>query len=233
MPDVQIDNVVRAQCIWSGPSGLPRDRYVTTWHFVRGSGSALSDAQEQADEVSERLREFWLENTSVGQSVAAYLSPNVLTAGLEIRCYDLGQPAGTANGSVPPREARIYNHEADVSALGSKNLPEEVAVSLSFYADRNLPRRRGRVFIGPLSDAAVKSSGPARVDNGFQRTLCAAAHRLANEEGATDVMRMGVLSQKDQEIRQVTAGWVDDAFDTIRKRGPESTGREPFPGWST
>lgn len=223
MADPQIDNVVRAQCIWSAPSGLPEDRFVTTWAFVRGGigTDPFKGAEAQADEVAERLREFWLEPTSVqAMSVSQCLPVAIANRGLEIRCYDLGQ--------APPRQPRIYNYPVANSGAG-KALPEEVAIAMSFYAERNLPRQRGRVFIGPLTDSVVVDGTPVRVNGSWQQILSAAANRLALETGVGDSMRWGVLSQADGEIRPVTAGWVDDAFDTIRKRGSAPSGRSEWP----
>lgn len=222
MADPQINNAVRAQCIWRAASGLPEDRFVTSWAFIRGGAMPGSNAESQAEEVAERLREFWLTPVEPGpQPVAGFLPSAVTSQGLEIRCYDLGQEV--------PREPRIFEYTF-ASGSGGSQLPREVAVCLSFFAGRNLPRRRGRVFIGPLTSTAVTESaaGPV-VKSDFRQVLSAAAQRLALEEGINDEMDWAVLSQRDGEIRPVTAGWVDDAFDTVRKRGSAALSRTTWP----
>lgn len=221
MADPIIDNAVRAQCIFQGPSGLAEDRYVTSWAFIRSTiGSA--GQEEQSDEVAERLREFWLEETTnaqatVFQSMAGDLAPG----GLQIRTYDLGQS--------PPREPRVYDFS--LPGAGNSSLPREVAVTMSFFADRNLPRQRGRVFIGPVSVNAmtVGGGGPRPTEN-LRNTLAASAERLSSlGMGVGDQMQWAVLSPTDAEIRPVTAGWIDDAFDTQRRRGESPTTRTAWP----
>lgn len=219
MADPIISNVVRAQCIWKGPSNLPEDRFVTTWAFVRET-LANAGGQEQKNEVAERLREFWLDGGGTYPAVANYIPSSITAQGLEIRCYDLGQ--------APPREPSIYNYPVGFGAQG-QGLPREVAIAMSFYAGRNLPRRRGRVFIGPLASSSIASDISPTVNPLLRNRVVFMAERLALGFGAGDSMRWGVLSQADQQIRNVTAGWVDDAFDTQRRRGLAPTTRTSWP----
>lgn len=226
MADPVIPNVVRAQSIWHGPSGLPTDRFVTTWAFVRDQ-AVTGDAGTQADEVAERLREFWLEPTDASPNVAFYIPGSIVDLGLEIRCYDLGEAV------TPPQERtpRIYEYEAiGMGGNNSTPLPREVAVTLSFYAERNQPRLRGRVYLGPFTSSALTvEPDDARVSTSMRTAIVKAAHRLSSAGmGVGDRMQWGVLSQMDQEIRPVTHGWVDDAFDTIRSRGQDPLTRTTF-----
>jgi hypothetical protein len=102
-----------------------------------------------------------------------------------------------------------------------------VSVALSFYADRNLPRQRGRVHIGPLkTTVAEQPDGIVRPKPLVRTDLGEAAGALAS---LTSSVRWGVLSQADGVILEVTAGWVDDSFDTIRSRGEDSTTRTLWP----
>lgn len=214
MADPILNNVVRAQCIWKAPSGLPTDVFVTSWAFVRDTVSS-SSGLAQSEQVADRLREFWLDPVAPNGAVSGLLPGAIVTRGLEIRTYDLGES--------PPREPRIYNYPVPGGGSGDAGLPREVAVCLSFYATRNLPRQRGRVYIGPLTGTSVGTSagGVPVVAPLVRDRIAAAANRLANGTGVGDSMRWGVLSQVDQEIRRTTNGWVDDAFDTIRSRGQE------------
>lgn len=228
MADVQIDNVVRAQAIWKGASGLPEDLYVTTWHFVRSTGGVES-AADQSSEVSERLREWWLEPVAPNARCPADFIPSAITGrGLTIRTYDLGQPAGTSSGSVPDRIPTIYNFPTTKGSAANA-LPEEVAVTNSFFATRNSPRTRGRVFVGPLTVEAVELvAGVARVSAECRKVLIDNTKRLAIEQGVGDSMNFGVLSPTDGEVRAVTNGWVDNAFDTIRSRGTKASLRNTW-----
>lgn len=220
MADPIIDNAVRVQCIWQAPSGLPEDRFVTSWAFIRAVAGAKV-WPNSAEEISERLREFWLEPVAPrSDPVASYLPNSVTAQGLEIRCYDLGQ--------APPREPAVFAHETTAGS-SSTPLPREVAVTLSFYADRNIPRHRGRVFIGPLASNTLAGTSSSAVHPNLQASLTEAANRLAHGRGASDDMQWAVLSQMDAEIRPASDGWVDNAFDTIRKRGAEATDRMVWP----
>jgi hypothetical protein len=223
MADPQIDNVVRAQCIWKGPSNLPTDRYVTTWAFVRSS-SGVKNAGAQSGEVANRLLEFWNEPPEGESSVASFIPANIRANGLEIRTYDLGQPTSEGNERIPT----IYNFPSE-GANAAPPLPREVAVTLSFFAEVNRPRKRGRVYVGPLTTAAMSSNENGTVSAALQGALRASALRLSTwGMGLGDEMVWGVLSQMDDEINVVTAGWIDNAFDTIRSRGQDPSSRVTF-----
>lgn len=219
MADPQINNAVRAQAIWQAKSGLPEDRFVTSWAFVRQAIGNIN-LETQLNEVAERLREFWLEPATGTFAVCDYLPKAITAQGLQIRCYALADE--------PPREPHVYDFETGRGATDAV-FPWEVATCLSFYADRNLPRRRGRVFLGPLTlKARVELDGVVRTSDDFRADLVYSANRLAHERGIGDEMQWAVLSPTDGEIRPVTNGWVDDAFDTMRKRGQEPSVRTAF-----
>lgn len=221
--------VIRAQVVFQGKSGFPKDRYVNTFHFARRNtdigldGGIFSDMGSFRDEIGERLREFYLEQVATGMSVASYLS-DYIKPDFEVRCYDLG-----TGGDGSPREAWTTTHTKPAPA-GAGKLPLETAVAMSFYADRNIPRRRGRVFIGPLYTAAQATGGDLpMVAEQFATTLAQAAQRLRSE-GMADQLAWSIFSPSDNEAHRVTAGWVDNDFDTIRGRGPKASVRTEWSG---
>lgn len=142
------------------------------------------------------------------------------------------------------------------NAASATNLPEEVAIVATFHATygstperipggpagpegdtRPRARLRGRIYLGPLSVAASNqpSNEPARPHINIQNSLVGAMARMSANLG-TDGLRWSVFSPtkalEAADINaggaQVAAGWVDNAFDTQRRRGRRSTSRITF-----
>lgn len=211
--------VFRAQVVFQGKSGLPKDRYINTFHFA-SSDLSTPDLGTGGNEIGERLREFYLEQTDTGEAVQNFLSGYIETE-FQVRVYDLGTP------SPPAREAWVTYHDL-TAPRGGAALPFEVAVVASFFAERNLPRNRGRIFLGPLNQAVLSEDNDVpMVTPIFRQTLAAAMLRLTNE-GVGDSFRWSVLSPTDNEAKVITEGWVDNDFDTIRARTPTASSRTPF-----
>lgn len=110
-------------------------------------------------------------------------------------------------------------------------LPTEVAMVLSFQGSQasGFPqaRRRGRVFIGPLQTSAVHTDG--RPTAGAISGLAAAGTALRTAINAGGEDRWCVWSTVDQGAVPVEDGWVDNAFDTQRRRGVATTARTVWP----
>lgn len=117
------------------------------------------------------------------------------------------------------------------SAPTGTPMPSEVACVLSFQGAREAgeiqARRRGRVYIGPLGNNGNTNGRP-------NATLIADIQGLA-----TDIVsglqaltpsppHWSVWSTVDQDVTDVVDGWVDNAFDTQRRRGVEVTARTTF-----
>jgi hypothetical protein len=216
--DVQISNVIRAQVVLPGISGVPKDQYVTTWHFLAPGG--FSEANR--NEVSTRLISFFNDDPPGGNAgnVATHIGGQVNRAGCKIKMYDLG----VAPGDREPEEVS-WTLGAKSGSAGV-DLPTEVALCASFYATINRPRRRGRVYVGPFHAGSVQAEGgDGRPSNALRLNLLEAAAWLALESGTC---QLAVLSRADGVARAVTHGWVDNAFDTQRRRGLKSTLRTEF-----
>lgn len=112
------------------------------------------------------------------------------------------------------------------SAPSGVRLPSEVALVASFQGDKTagLPqaRRRGRIYFGPL-DASLNTDG--RPTTATCTTLGTQVQTLCNDVIAlpTTGAYLGVWSEVDQSITPVSNGWVDNAFDTQRRRGEDPT----------
>jgi hypothetical protein len=155
--------------------------------------------------------------------IASYYPAQIAQNGHEIKYYELG------TGLVPnyPIATSIFNFSGAPSAAG---LPAECAVCISFQAIRasGFPqnRRRGRIYIGPL--AASVNSG-ARPSSALLTDLgIAAADFMADVPAAVSTASWAVWSEVDQEANPVDNGWIDNAFDTQRRRGVQATARTLF-----
>lgn len=139
----------------------------------------------------------------------------------DVRVYDLADPK--------PRPERAFEAFVSGSPLAVTNMaPDQVALCLSYYSTRNLPRQRGRIYIGPfaLSGTAVNSclippGGPTV--NHFNALVALGEALKAITHGT-----WSVFSSKDG-VHHITNGWVDNRWDTQRRRLPKATARTLWP----
>lgn len=122
-----------------------------------------------------------------------------------------------------PFAERTWNF---ASAPAGSTLPSEVALVLSFQGSRaaGFPqaRRRGRIYIGPLFTTVNSTGRPRQADID---ALCLAASDLEDDIRAIPGHVWSIWSTVDQDMVEVQNGWVDNAFDTQRRRGIEVTAR--------
>lgn len=187
--------------MWDFGQSLARDAAVNTvWFNDTGTGT---DPQNIADDV----RDLYVSN--LGQA-----SP------IEVKVYD------HADAKPRPVKGRAV---ANIGAGGGgAQEPREVALCLSFYADRNIPRHRGRIYLPAYLMTAVDMG--QRPSNAAMDAVLAFATKSNNsfpDVGGVDVTWC-VFSRKDGVARKVTAGWVDDEWDTVRSRGLRATKRTTF-----
>lgn len=201
---------IRVMFIGHGPSNLPEDRVVNVFHFV-GPGSYATDFNEAEVAVAE----FFHSTVDATHSIGGWLSPWV-SREAELRSYDLTAPK--------PR----IPHIAPITLDGglTQGYAEEVAVCLSYYGEPPItPRRRGRIYVGPLATAAIvpaDSSTPARPNASFIGDLTRAATRLADRTAVDWSVRSMTPSENFVPIR---GGYVDNALDNQLRRGPDPTTR--------
>lgn len=198
-----------AQVTFPYITAVPEDIAINTWSF----SSTLSNDLAAAD-ISTGLTAFYMQ-------VGTYLSPVLNPSQGRLKVYDRADPE--------PR-APFY----DEALVGPGNntgviLPEEVAVCLSFrgalVSGAAQRRRRGRVYIGPLSTNAVSAgvTGRSEVKAAMRTALAAGTAALLTALGASTehVVHSGVAGTDTV----VTTYWCDNAFDTQRRRGPGPTSR--------
>lgn len=98
--------------------------------------------------------------------------------------------------------------------------PREVALCLSYYGERNLPRTRGRMYICAALAGLASSTRPSP---GNQDVVLAHAGRIAALGGLN--IDWQVYSPTSDQAENVQHAYVDDEWDTIRSRGLKPTQR--------
>lgn len=206
-------------------SGIAADA-VTNTFYVDGGQVGDSDV-DVADNFHDDLTVFY-------QAIAAAIFPNEVAPLLNVRYYNLGH----AKPRVPIHEETI----AHGSVSGTAGFPHEVAVCLSFRGEYESgtpnARRRGRVFLGPVKrDFGDIDGSDWAIPEADRLEIAAAAQVLAAAGNDTAQWSIyspttDVLSSLDDAMVDVVAGWVDNAFDTIRSRGRKTNARTnwPIPG---
>ena len=185
-------------------SGIPDDAVVNTWHVYALTGSpAWADVAQAWESFMDGIR---------------ILFPGtVAQTGHSLKVYNLADPEPRA-----PVDTVSWQFG---SAPSGTTLPSEVALCVSYEGIRisgqDQARRRGRIFLGPI-DAAESSSGrpgtswPADLVTYFKTFI-----EDLNTAGVYFVVR----SRVDDDDVQVARVWVDNAFDTQRRRGVTPTSR--------
>lgn len=213
---------VRAQVSLPCGSGIPADDAVNTFYFQ----SSGIDAAAVATSAQGKLTTFYQAIDGPLLSGASIVGP------LRTQFYDLTDPA--------PRVPILEGTITVTLGIGA-GLPSECAICLSFQGDvvsgQSQARRRGRVYIGPLdADVATASGGRVTVAAASVTALTGAASTLAGGTPALEAIwsvfspttagpAPWVESTLESAMTFVTNGWVDNAFDTQRRRGTEATAR--------
>lgn len=143
--------------------------------------------------------------------------------GHEVKFYAL--PGLTPNY---PTAERTFNFAANPSG---NPLPTECAIVASFQGSRTpgfeQARRRGRVYLGPLGSGTNDAGRPG---SGIVAGIVTAMENFRDAVNAISGHSWCVWSTVDQEAVPITSGWVDNAWDTQRRRGLERTSRNT---WTT
>lgn len=153
------------------------------------------------------------------QNLITYFSVSIAQNGHDLVVYAMDDPE--------PRAPVLDTSFNLASAPTGTSLPAEVALCLSFQADRvsgiSQARRRGRLYFGPWDTTALGTD--QRPSPALVTTLSNAATAfLAQSVTDTDWLWV-VYSTVLDDISYVSNGWIDNAFDTQRRRGLEYTAR--------
>lgn len=197
----------RIQVVLNMLDGLAENAATNTWY-------CLADLPGNVDTFLTDLQSFY-------QECDLLLSNLIDPANILMKVYDLADP----EPRTPIQERLMTGITVAASAA-----PTEVAMVMSYQAVRSagLPqsRRRGRIFLGPLGDNVFDATG--RVPPGTQAILVTAgADLLANSIASTDY-DWAQYSPTDDLMHIVADGWVDNEWDTQRRRGRKATLRSTF-----
>src|SRR4029453_7178488 len=198
--------LARVQVRLTTPSSDPSDVFVNVWYLNDSINNSLATL---ADAAQPRFFDFY-------QALSGYYSS--FCTGGELRFYNMADP--------PPRipEIRPLGWAGGVVPTPG-NLPEEVAVALTYHTVPPITRRRrGRLYLGPLSGQVIDSSDGAatRINDTFTNAVAQRAVAFMND---TRGGQWFIYSKADNIGRVVTGGFVDEAFDTQRRRGPDAISR--------
>lgn len=186
----------------------PADYVTNSWSFEADDLTAL-------DLALDALEDFY-------NTIDPLYSESIVQNGHELKAYNRADPTPRA-----PVIERTFNF---TTAPSGDTLPHEVAVVMSFQGQKQsgVPqaRQRGRVFIGPIDQIRCDSDG--RPSAQTRTTLTGAGQDLLDASQAATTWIWDVWSTVNGLPSEVNNGWVDNAFDTQRRRGRVSTSRNVF-----
>jgi hypothetical protein len=183
---------ILAQVRWPQVTMLPRDVVMINPCFRNNLAGPGWDSQGLAQDLANLIASWQVPSQDP----------------VEVRFYDL-------EGSVPVYPMAIATANAgNTPDVGDE--PQEIAVCLSFFADRNVPRRRGRLYI-PHYKIENKTALDHHINAGTMNKVGTLAPQLAGLGGA-DIDWI-VWSRAAGAGYKVTDWFVDNAWDTVKSRG--------------
>jgi hypothetical protein len=201
---------IRAQVILKTVSNVPAD-YVTNSFCFDGA-----DTHTSVTALTTALKNFYDQlRPHVGfSSIAQNLH--------EVKFYDLP-------GVKPNYPFATTTWNFGTAPVGNP-YASECCVCLSFQGQKTpgfpQSRRRGRLYIGPCSDAIALAGRPVAATVTGVSTQ-AGLFKTAVSAITGDV-KWAVWSVRDQLAVEITDGWVDNAWDIQRRRGILPTARTAF-----
>lgn len=219
---------LRAKVTVPHGTGLPSLAVVNTWSLMSFDPASREGA---ADDFTTALTTFY---TTLKANLASYMSWNEGT----IEYVDLGD----AKPRVPFQTDAL--NLGTLSSAG-EDMPPEVAICLSFRgatgSGLNAKRRRGRIYVGPLQlNSAEHYVVPTSLVDGVANAASvfmgatyfkwavhspSTFHGVPYGESIKDYPDE-IPSALDDSFVEVVSHWVDNEFDTQRRRGVPATYRK-------
>lgn len=203
----------RIQFVLPSTTALPRDDVVNVFHV---QADDVTDAGACATIIWENFYE------AIGDRLSVSISRSEEVVG---KIYDLAD----AEPRTPVAEGPFgfLPSSSDATAL-----PAEVALCVSLEAGMvsggNPQRRRGRIYVGPFNGDQLNTSGSyGRPSAALQAALADAAKATA-EAMLPLTAFWCIYSRVDNQFRAVIRGWVDNEWDTQRRRGRDASSRQLF-----
>ena len=120
---------------------------------------------------------------------------------------------------APPHDPLVTSTKNPAATLTSPSMPSEVALCLSFRGGLR-PWQRGRIYLAPW----LMGMGAADRPSAAQRTQALNLADSFSSLGGANIDWV-VWSHNRHSAIQVNYAWVDDAWDTQRRRGLAPTTR--------
>lgn len=248
MPDI-----FRVQAVHKHVNGLPRDSFVNTFHIRRTAPGDVIRADAEA--VAEKIRDFYVNDVPGElEGVMDQFSDVVAGTGHEVKVSIIDEATGAnADGvDAPPVWTEVFDHLGRAMLGTSGGLPSEVAACLSYRntSDGSVPpaRRRGRIYIGPLIPGSMGEVNQVpSVSAAFRDFMLAAANKLHDDlvalpssyqwciysrpfAGRGVIERatkpdLPAIAARPGSTHDIDVFWMDDTFDTQRRRGERPTTR--------
>lgn len=200
---------LRAQIVLATSDAIPANYVTNSWCLSTAADPTVADYNA----YTALFRQFYVD----------------ISTALAIPITSIGHLAKYINlASILKPNYPLYEETWSLPAPNSNaQLPSEVSICLSMQGTRvsGIPqaRRRGRVFIGTIAAATMTNGRP----NLLTRTLL-----VDSVNGLKDGLLLAPLpaslcvwSKIDSQAVAVNNVWVDDAYDTQRRRGPKATAR--------
>jgi hypothetical protein len=185
--------LLRFQVAAQMDSTLPRDSLVNTLHF--NDQGFTSDADDLCADLANIFQAGWYGNLCQ----------------IVVDAYPIGAPP----------QYPVGHAEINMGLSPASSAPREVAVCLSYYSERNLPRQRGRIYLAVGGTSSFATT--PRPDTALRQKALDLAQDFS-DLGGIDV-DWQAYSPTDGEGRNVTNAWVDDEWDTMRSRGLRASSR--------
>lgn len=206
-------SVIRVQvAIPTALQGIGFDGYVNTWYFAN---IGTSTPAESAVDAQGWLQTFYT-------ALAGFLASDASDSPATFKAYNLAD--------AEPRTP-IVDSTLTIGGTSGSFLPPEVALVLSYRSlyRSGVPkgRCRGRVYLGPIATAAISSGRPTSALTVAVKN--AAGAMLTSSQASTDtVWRVHSELEPDDSDQNVVGGWVDNEWDTQRRRSLILTTRDTF-----
>jgi hypothetical protein len=215
--------IYRAQFTIPYFTNLPTDVVVNDWHF---SWSVSNPNTGDYEELRDRLIAFY-DGVYSGGLGGEVMAPWCRPADASLKIYNINDPT--------PRAPRWEGPAALAdNRVASSGIPLETAMCMSFQGDplSGTPqaRRRGRIFIGGLgaaTDGGDTTSFPEPDPTLVTSTLTAAETLWALGDPLGWIWI--VYSRVNGTGAVVSNGWIDNAWDTQRRRGNAPSSRAVWP----
>jgi hypothetical protein len=215
-----------------------RDCFINTFHFGRSDGPTTGNWEDLEGALKNYYTAFNGDTSSSADGMKKYLSNHLDWAGVVIEHF-VATPGVAHCG--PPVRTHAPNWAATGGAESNASLPLEVAVVSSLYgtidgatgilSTHPLKNRRGRRYLGPWQTRINSAAGAPDLAPSVSAEACgmisyAEVNLLsdASAAGWTEV----IWSQAAQAVTRVSNGWINNDFDTQRRRGIDATLRNPW-----